>query len=380
MLALPDELNAAVASLFLNEHDHRCLPRLASTCKVLRELFRMYAEQAKRRCMRWIPCYDNTLSADGTVVVLNEQGRAPGALFITALANRLPMAGRSVWTVHIEKHPHQHGRRDELLLCLCDANGHDVGILRGNLPSRSAVTFTYDATAGTLGFGVLRPNRVRIPTVLRAEFDNSPIAAHMATILDNHFDSFVPVAVSLHLTIKPQYAEQWSDAIRRFVATVPPLIVGTHADEKRVRELCPLPATIRISPPQPRYEVSTAFATDLGHSTLLDALEPIANVVAFNAILDAVSPERVVLLPDALDVERLVFASDAPFTRAITPDGVYHTSYSPQPRYPGHQLATLRGVALRPCAQLNADDRQLAGDRVRIDGWLREDPGQEHGE
>ena len=163
LLELPDEVKLFIAKSFLNAHYYKCLPRLSSTCHALRILLRNYAGQAKRRRMRWMPSSDSTLSADGTVVVLNEQGTAPGALFITALASLVPTAGCSTWTVHIEEHARPaHPRSSELLLCLCDADGNDVGrtpASQAHTPLRrgTAVTFTYDATNGTLGISTVTP-------------------------------------------------------------------------------------------------------------------------------------------------------------------------------------------------------------------------------
>ena len=70
-------------------------------------------------------------------------------------------------------------------------------------------------------------------------------------------------------------------------------VVGVHADEQSLRRIVARVAathsewgshshvthsrvSILVQTPEPRFQVSTALATDLGYITLLDALEPIA--------------------------------------------------------------------------------------------------------
>ena len=181
----------------------------------------------------------------------------------------------------------------------------------------------------------------------------------------------------MHLAIKSQnqYIERWGAAIKLVIATMPPFVVGNHTDSRRLETIIMRPVSMMVQHVEPRFQVNTAFATDLGHVTLLDVLEPITCDHAFNALLNTTCPERIVLLPGIRDVVRLVFANGAPFEQALTPDGALHSRYKPEaeePRFGGQRPAPLRGKQLRPVAQLTAT---VAGDRVRMDGWLREDPG-----
>ena len=61
-----------------------------------------------------------------------------------------------------------------------------------------------------------------------------------------------------------------------------------------------------------------------GGLTVLDALEHIKSDIAFNALVNAASPEGCALLRSYDDVDRLVFGPRAPFARAYTPDGTAH--------------------------------------------------------
>ena len=329
---LPNELLTCIAHFFLNVDDYLCLLHLAQTCHGLHALLQRTASQVELRYLRWNPPrpWSCTLFAT-TVVVLNEQGRAPpGARFIRALANCLPISSTSPkWTVHIES------MNAVMLFCLCNTEGVSP-IGPNERDPRSLRTFNYDATAGTLGFS--EPGPIS-PTVLQTALEGSQLAALVARVAQEPAESwerFAPIALSSHLGIKPEYADLWGVAIKRIIADTSHFIAGCLADERHLRlvHTSSSPLSIVVSPGEPRFQVSTAPVTDLGHLTLLDALDftrgrappqhPYACDLVHNAVIDQLQPEEIVLLPDVCAVERLVFATGAPFMRALTPDGVLH--------------------------------------------------------
>ena len=390
---LPNELLTCIAHFFLNVDDCLCLLHLAQTCHGLHALLQRIASQVELRFMR--STGTNTPFAT-TVAVLNEQGRAPpGARFIRALANCLPTSPTSPkWTVHIES------MNAEMLFCLCNTEG--VSPMGPNeRDPRSLRTFNYDDTAGllstagtlgadgTLGFSANQPGPI-VSTVLQTALEGSPIAALVARVAQEPAESweqFAPIALSSHLGIKPQYADLWGVAIKRIIADTTHFITGCVNDERHLQlvHTASSPSPFRFSfmvmwAIEPRFQVSTATVTDLGHLTLLDALDFTCDQV-HNAVLNQLQPEKIVLLPDVCAVERLVFATDAPFMRALTPDGVLHwrygvdthTNYNTGTDY----TALIRGVnpaTLHACAQLFAGGPE---DRVRIRGWLSATAGQQ---
>ena len=236
-----------VAQLLLNVENYVCLPRLSSTCHTLHALLHDSAEQAKRRKMRWMPSNDMRHSADGSVIerAFNLVGGRP----ITALSNRLPTAGRSKFTVHIEqRHPGYAYSGEYIYLCLCDAEGRNVGKIDDRnskyigdklLRPGTAVTFTYHASEGTLGFSVARPTpRVAVPTVLRTELESSPIAEYIASIRKIDWINFSPVALSSHLTVRPEYVERWGAAIKHTLATKPQVRLATSRRRREWARRC----------------------------------------------------------------------------------------------------------------------------------------------
>ena len=376
---LPNELLTCIAHFFLNVDDYLCLLHLAQVCHGLHALLQRIASQVELRFMRWQPAPSLqracTLFAT-TVVVLNEQGRAPpGARFIRALAGMLPTSSTGPkWTVHIES------MNATMLFCLSNTEGVSP-IGPNERDPRFLRTFNYDATTGTLGFSTSKPGPIS-PTVLQTALEGSQIAALVARVAQEPAESweqFAPIALSSHLGIKPEYADLWGFAIKRIIADTRHFIAGCLADERHLRlvHTSSSPLSIVVSPGEPRFQVSTAPVTDLGHLTLLDALDftrgrappqhPYACDLVHNAVIDQLQPEEIVLLPDVCAVERLVFATGAPFMRALTPDGVLHW------RYGVHELSATNPATLHPCAQLFAVGPE---DRVRIRGWLSATPGE----
>ena len=365
---LPNELLTCIAHFFLNVDDYLCLLHLAQTCHGLHALLQRIASQVELRFMRWQPPRGGCTLFATTVVVLNEQGRAPpGARFIRALANCLPTSSTSPrWTVHIES------MNAAMLFCLCNTEGVSP-IGPNERDPRSLRTFNYDATTGTLGFSASKPVPIS-PTVLQTALEGSQIAALVARVAQEPAESwerFAPIALSSHLGIKPEYADLWGVAIKRIIADTRHFIAGCFADERHLRLVhtssFPLSTTI-ISLVEPRFQVSTAPVTDLGHLTLLDALDFTCDQV-HNAVINQLQPEEIVLLPDVCAVERLVFATGAPFMRALTPDGVLHWRYGVSTKF----MSATNPATLHPCAQLFAGGPE---DRVRIRGWLSATPGE----
>ena len=365
---LPNELLTCIAHFFLNVDDYLCLLHLAQTCHGLHALLQRIASQVELRFMRWQPPRGGCTLFATTVVVLNEQGRAPpGARFIRALANCLPTSSTSPrWTVHIES------MNAGMLFCLCNTEGVSP-IGPNERDPRSLRTFNYDATTGTLGFSASKPVPIS-PTVLQTALEGSQIAALVARVAQEPAESwerFAPIALSSHLGIKPEYADLWGVAIKRIIADTRHFIAGCFADERHLRLVhtssFPLSTTI-ISLVEPRFQVSTAPVTDLGHLTLLDALDFTCDQV-HNAVINQLQPEEIVLLPDVCAVERLVFATGAPFMRALTPDGVLHWRYGVSTKF----MSATNPATLHPCAQLFAGGPE---DRVRIRGWLSATPGE----
>ena len=365
---LPNELLTCIAHFFLNVDDYLCLLHLAQTCHGLHALLQRIASQVELRFMRWQPPRGGCTLFATTVVVLNEQGRAPpGARFIRALANCLPTSSTSPrWTVHIES------MNAEMLFCLCNTEGVSP-IGPNERDPRSLRTFNYDATTGTLGFSASKLVPIS-PTVLQTALEGSQIAALVARVAQEPAESwerFAPIALSSHLGIKPEYADLWGVAIKRIIADTRHFIAGCFADERHLRLVhtssFPLSTTI-ISLVEPRFQVSTAPVTDLGHLTLLDALDFTCDQV-HNAVINQLQPEEIVLLPDVCAVERLVFATGAPFMRALTPDGVLHWRYGVSTKF----MSATNPATLHPCAQLFAGGPE---DRVRIRGWLSATPGE----
>jgi hypothetical protein len=378
---LPNELLTCIAHFFLNVDDCLCLLHLAQTCHGLHALLQRIASQVELRFMR--STGTNTPFAT-TVAVLNEQGRAPpGARFIRALANCLPTSPTSPkWTVHIES------MNAEMLFCLCNTEGvFPMG--PNERGPRSLRTFNYDDTAGTLGFSANQPGPI-VSTVLQTALEGSPIAALVARVAQEPAESweqFAPIALSSHLGIKPQYADLWGVAIKRIIADTTHFITGCVNDERHLQlvHTASSPSPFRFSfmvmgAIEPRFQVSTATVTDLGHLTLLDALDFTCDQV-HNAVINQLEPQFLVLLPDVCAVERLVFATDAPFMRALTPDGVLHWRYgvsrfglfgSTDTDYKA-LIRKANPATLHACAQLFAGGPE---DRVRIRGWLSATAGQ----
>tara|TARA_B100000795_G_scaffold157604_1_gene118300 strand:+ start:390 stop:1196 length:807 start_codon:yes stop_codon:yes gene_type:complete len=259
-----------------------------------------------------------------------------------------------------------------MLFCLCNTEGVSP-IGPNERDPRSLRTFNYDATTGTLGFSASKPVPIS-PTVLQTALEGSQIAALVARVAQEPAESwerFAPIALSSHLGIKPEYADLWGVAIKRIIADTRHFIAGCFADERHLRLVhtssFPLSTTI-ISLVEPRFQVSTAPVTDLGHLTLLDALDFTCDQV-HNAVINQLQPEEIVLLPDVCAVERLVFATGAPFMRALTPDGVLHWRYGVSTKF----MSATNPATLHPCAQLFAGGPE---DRVRIRGWLSATPGE----
>ena len=382
---LPNELLTCIAHFFLNVDDYLCLLHLAQVCHGLHALLQRIASQVELRFMRWQPAPSLqracTLFAT-TVVVLNEQGRAPpGARFIRALAGMLPTSSTGPkWTVHIES------MNATMLFCLSNTEGVSP-IGPNERDPRFLRTFNYDATTGTLGFSTSKPGPIS-PTVLQTALEGSQIAALVARVAQEPAESweqFAPIALSSHLGIKPEYADLWGVAIKRIIANTCHFIAGCSADERHLRfvHTSSSPLSIVVSPGEPRFQVSTAPVTDLGHLTLLDALDftgevqiPGSSLVDFttcdlvhNAVINQLQPEETVLLPDVCAVERLVFATGAQFERALTPDGVLHWRSGVSNSF----SRLVNPATLRPCAQLFAGGPD---DRVRIRGWLSATPGE----
>ena len=162
--------------------------------------------------------------------------------------------------------------------------------------------------------------------------------------------AYQPVGpLGMHLSARPEFVRAFgagSDAaIEKACGGWPNLVsftVGCHADEGKLREL--FSAGLRglkinvqpwsdkegrftpTAPPRTRPIDQRGEACP----TVLEALQPIENSIAFNALLNSCQPEGCLLLKSFDDVARIVFPHDTPwkshYSRAFTPDGTSHSS------------------------------------------------------
>ena len=155
------------------------------------------------------------------------------------------------------------------------------------------------------------------------------------------WSSYDPVGpLGMHLACEKQHAPTFGDAIEKALGGWPTLscfVVGCHADEvalrsllapyRRLRDLRILvqPQERRFTPARPQGRAGRHTAADGSPPlTVLDALQPISNDVAHNAILNLQSPEGCLLLHTFEEVTRLVFDHSSPYARAYTPEGTLH--------------------------------------------------------
>ena len=151
------------------------------------------------------------------------------------------------------------------------------------------------------------------------------------------WQAYPPVGpLGMHLAPKPEVSATYGDALEKACGgwfTLCAFVVGTHADATKLLAMCPpglrslkvmvQPSEARFpTPPPPRTRpIDSRGEVAL---TVLEALQPIADNTAFNALLNMQAPENCLLLRSYEDVTRLIFATNASYSRAYTPDGTSH--------------------------------------------------------
>ena len=158
------------------------------------------------------------------------------------------------------------------------------------------------------------------------------------------WQAFEPVGpLGMHLCIKAEHQPTFGFAIERALGGwggLSAFVVGCQADEVALRALLGKHAVagvkVVVQKEEPRFNVGGRLGGSGssgggsggggggGGLTVLDALEHIKSDIAFNALVNAASPEGCALLRSYDDVDRLVFGPRAPFARAYTPDGTAH--------------------------------------------------------
>jgi len=158
------------------------------------------------------------------------------------------------------------------------------------------------------------------------------------------WQAFEPVGpLGMHLCIKAEHQPTFGFAIERALGGwggLSAFVVGCQADEVALRALLGKHAVagvkVVVQKDEPRFNVGGRLGGSGssgggsggggggGGLTVLDALEHIKSDIAFNALVNAASPEGCALLRSYDDVDRLVFGPRAPFARAYTPDGTAH--------------------------------------------------------
>ena len=177
--------------------------------------------------------------------------------------------------------------------------------------------------------------------------------------------------IGMHLAPKPEASRVFGDALEKALGGWPTLstfVVGNHADERKLRTLCPgglssslrvlvMPAERRFTPKPPGPPPAL---------TALSSLEDIRHDVVYNALLNLNSPETCLLLESLQDVEHLVFGNGSNYTRAFTPDGTSHfkrgrtTASEPPLRRNG-----LQGWSSLLCGGAVSDEQTLADQSQR---------------
>ena len=198
--------------------------------------------------------------------------------------------------------------------------------------------------------------------------------------------AYQPVGpLGMHLSARPEFVRAFgagSDAaIEKACGGWPNLVsftVGCHADEGKLREL--FSAGLRglkinvqpwsdkegrftpTAPPRTRPIDQRGEACP----TVLEALQPIENSIAFNALLNSCQPEGCLLLKSFDDVARIVFPHDTPwkshYSRAFTPDGTSH--FRRGKTTASEPSMSRRGGPSLLCASNGADDRAMLAEQA----------------
>ena len=383
---LTDDFLLGIAQSLLTADDYTYLPHMAATCHALHRLLAELQEESRTRRMRWSADLRSScgvcLTCDGTVASIQRASEAAQVGATIRCATLLPSSGRCTFQIEMPS-PRRLG--------MLDADDQIVALITTRDLYRSApsgyvkVTISLDTDNGTLGFSTWH-RRNQPLSVLRTDLHGSPLAWLGERIATQTWSVHPPYVMAEHLAVRPEYEQSWGAAIRRFLRNnMCTLVAGNHADEQHVRALCDaMPGgeaswrhvhTVITASTEPHYADAAHAASAVaarGHVTLLDALEPIASAKVFNMLIDMCDASHLVLLPSFADVERLVFAADAPFERACTPDGTLHFHYGgvrpPLPPQPAAPTPQLRGVALRPCVMLATGDSSPCSLRIR--GWM----------